>query len=212
MSVETVETHRSKRKEPRTRRTQKQRSAASRQMVLDAARKTLITHGYAGASTWEICRTGEFSKGQLLHHFRTKNDLFLAIIDDLAAASLSSYEAALQAAPVDHQIEVFLDWLWSTLEGDFFTLGLEILTAARTAPSLGKQVRLGADELRKMLDERIDTIVKSVGVSNEEYLRATLQTSVMLVRGIGLDLAVGGPRDIHRAKFNEWRETVLAIC
>lgn len=197
---------------PPARRTQADRTRATRERILKAAHDTLMARGYAGASTWAVCDTGGFSKGTLLHHFRQRTDLFRALIVHLGGHSLASLETAMQQAGPGQRIDVFLDWLWSTLEGDFFVVGLEVLTAARTEPELGKAIRQGADELARLLDAFIEIALEDVPADSADHVRSALQTSVHMVRGIGLDISVGGQLSAHRARFNAWSRTVRLLA
>lgn len=194
------------------RRSQQERREGTRRKVLDAAHTTLIERGYSGASTWAICETGGFSKGTLLHHFRQRSHVFQALIADLSRHSLSSLDEAMNRATPGSRIDTFLDWLWSTLDGDFFVIGLEILTGARTDPALRETVRLGGDALSDLLDKFIELAVQDVADNKQAALRSALRSSVHLVRGIGLDLAIGGDRAEHARRFETWRETVHAIA
>jgi AcrR family transcriptional regulator len=65
------------------RRTQAQRSAATRAALLDAARALFTEHGYAGAGREEIARRAGVTRGALYHHFGTKQELFRAVVEDL---------------------------------------------------------------------------------------------------------------------------------
>lgn len=53
----------------------------TRRALLDAAGRTLITHG-PGVSLDAVAREAEVSKGGLLHHFRTRDELLLAVAED----------------------------------------------------------------------------------------------------------------------------------
>src|SRR4051794_6012303 len=54
----------------------------TRRALLDAAARSVVTHG-AGVSLDVVAREAGVSKGGLLHHFRTKDDLMAALADDL---------------------------------------------------------------------------------------------------------------------------------
>lgn len=197
--------------EARPRRTQQQRREETRQRVLDAALKTLMIRGYAGTSTWAICETGGFSKGTLLYHFPHRQGIFEALMADLSTRSLDSLATSIASAPDIRKRQIFLDWLWSTLEGDFFALGLEILTAARTEPELRAVVREGSDALIQLIDDVIEDLIADTPDARKAIVRDALQVSVHLVRGIGLDLVVGGNRKQHEERFHSWSEVVVNL-
>jgi AcrR family transcriptional regulator len=67
------------------RRTQAERSAATRQALLDAGRALFAEHGFAGAGQEEIVERAGVTRGALSHHFGTKQGLFLAVVQDLHA-------------------------------------------------------------------------------------------------------------------------------
>jgi AcrR family transcriptional regulator len=67
------------------RRTQASRSAATRAALLDAGRRLFAEHGYAGASREEIVELAGVTRGALQHHFGRKQDLFVAVVEELEA-------------------------------------------------------------------------------------------------------------------------------
>jgi AcrR family transcriptional regulator len=67
----------------RQRRTQAERSATTRQALLDAGRALFAEHGFAGAGQEEIVERAGVTRGALSHHFGTKQGLFLAVVQDV---------------------------------------------------------------------------------------------------------------------------------
>ena len=57
-------------------------AAANRRAVLDAARQQFEEHGYHGASLDGIAEAADFSKGAVYSRFASKDDLFLAVLED----------------------------------------------------------------------------------------------------------------------------------
>jgi AcrR family transcriptional regulator len=55
---------------------------ANRRAVLDAARRQFELHGYHGASLDGIAEAADFSKGAVYSRFASKDDLFLAVLED----------------------------------------------------------------------------------------------------------------------------------
>jgi AcrR family transcriptional regulator len=58
-----------------------QRSEETRAKILEAAIKLFSTRGYNKASVDDICKEAGISKGAFYHHFKTKQALFLALLD-----------------------------------------------------------------------------------------------------------------------------------
>jgi AcrR family transcriptional regulator len=67
------------------RRTQASRSAATRAALLAAGRQLFAARGYAGAARDDIVTLAGVTRGALQHHFGRKQDLFLAVVEELEA-------------------------------------------------------------------------------------------------------------------------------
>jgi len=62
-----------------------QRSKATRDKLVAAARALFGARGYAAVGTEEIVRTAGVTRGALYHQFRDKEDLFAAVFEQLEA-------------------------------------------------------------------------------------------------------------------------------
>jgi AcrR family transcriptional regulator len=69
-----------------SRLTREQSKAQTRQRLLGAARTVFARRGYHGASVEEIAAEAGFSTGALYSNFHGKEDLFLALMDDVTDA------------------------------------------------------------------------------------------------------------------------------
>jgi AcrR family transcriptional regulator len=88
-----------------TRRTQADRTAATRTALIAAARTLFAAHGYADVGTERIARAAGVTRGALYHQFPAKADLFVAVLEavevDLTARLV---EVAAAAAPADDTV------------------------------------------------------------------------------------------------------------
>lgn len=89
----------------RRRRTQAERSEATREALIEAARLLFAEHGYAGVGTEEIVRAAGVTRGALYHHFGGKVDLFEAVYErverELAERIASGALSGGAAEPMD---------------------------------------------------------------------------------------------------------------
>ena len=119
------------------RRTQSQRSATTRQVVLEATIDCLIEAGYRGTTTTAIQARAGVSRGALTHQYPSKNDLLAAAIVHLAevrAAEMldSARRAQASSDPLEHGLRV----LWRTFNTDLFQAAIELWVASRTDDEL----------------------------------------------------------------------------
>ena len=78
------------------------RSAATQRAFLDAAREVFAELGFAEASVAEIVRRAGASVGSLYHQFGGKNELFLALYDELDADLSQRAVRAVAEARTEH--------------------------------------------------------------------------------------------------------------
>lgn len=71
---------------------------ATRERILEAATTVFAASGYSVATMDEIARVSGLSKGSLYFHFSSKEELFLALMDHLAARIWSAVAPALASA------------------------------------------------------------------------------------------------------------------
>lgn len=72
----------------------------SKTKLLDAALSVIRGHGYAATTVEDICREAGLTKGSFFHHFRSKEDLALAVAGHFAAMADGLFaEAPYRALP-----------------------------------------------------------------------------------------------------------------
>lgn len=86
-----------------------QRSEETRARILEAAVKQFSVNGYNKASVDSICEQAGISKGAFYHHFKTKQDVFLALLDGW----LQTFDNAIEASkdrPVPETFQLMTEY------------------------------------------------------------------------------------------------------
>jgi AcrR family transcriptional regulator len=84
------------------RRTQHERSAATRTAVVTAARQLFGSEGYAAVGTERIALAAGATRGALYHQFADKSELFAAVLDEVEAEiAVRMVTAVVGLDPVD---------------------------------------------------------------------------------------------------------------
>ncbi len=119
------------------RRTQAERSAGTRELLLAAAIEALHEHGYAATSTTLVAEKAGVSRGAMLHQFRTKADLMTFVVEAVFAAELEHYSEYLRDI-TDPQARflAYPEMAWEVLSRPSGVAVLEILQGSRSDPQL----------------------------------------------------------------------------
>lgn len=80
------------------RRTQAERSAATQQALVAAARRLWGERGYAEVSTPEIAEAAGVTRGAMYHQFPDKTALFISVLEAVETDVMARLAAAVGAA------------------------------------------------------------------------------------------------------------------
>ena len=134
---------------------QADRTARSKELILDATIKCLLAEGYAATTTTKVQAMAGVTRGRLLHHFPSKSDLLTAAVARLGERRLGRHledrtdelsrtlvRKRPPAAEVGPRSEWAVTTLWAGLMHSSFFTALELWGAARTDEALAKKVRV----------------------------------------------------------------------
>jgi len=197
----------------RVRRTQEQRSQATRRALMEAARQVIGECGYAGTTMEEIARRAGVSRGAQTHHYPSKQVLVLAVADHIFAnveREVSDIANRLQYS--GGNIEAFFNELWETAFSSLnFNIILELVTASRTDPILRDKLQRRWHDLMAAYDNIWRRALKRSDGFSEE-VRQALELTLSLMRGMAYERVV---RDNEPAYYTEqlghWAKVVRGI-
>jgi AcrR family transcriptional regulator len=167
------------------RRTQADRSAATRQALLDGTIACLVEDGYANTTTSRVAERAGVSRGAHLHHFQTRSALVAAAVDQLARRRGEELlAAAAELPPGPEGIAKGLDVMWSSYADPLFQGALDLWSHARTDPEL----RAHLVEVERQLDRRTLELARRLFpdlVDRPDFERL-VEMAVATVRGLAL--------------------------
>ena len=137
-----------------TTRTQAERSATTRQALLDATIRCLVEEGYANTTTARVAELAGVSRGAHLHHFQTRSALVAAAVEHLRVRRAEELMAAADALPSGpERVTQALDLLWRSYTSPLFQGALDLWSAGRTDAELrGHLVKIERDFDRQTME------------------------------------------------------------
>lgn len=121
---------------------QAQKSAMTRDRILNAAIDCFIQLGYANVTTAKVADFSGVSRGAMLHHFPSKNQLIQAAVEYLHNKLLADYSDRISKVPTDISVkarnQAGIEAYWEHLSSDLFTAYHELSVSGRTDPALQK--------------------------------------------------------------------------
>ena len=111
-----------------TRRTQADRTAATRTALVAAARQLFAEHGYADVGTERVAQAAGVTRGALYHQFADKADLFAAVLEAVEVDLTQRLIDVVAAMPQDDPLAVVAAgaeaWLDASVEPEVRRIAL----------------------------------------------------------------------------------------
>jgi AcrR family transcriptional regulator len=138
----------------------------TRRLLLDAAAKLITERGYRGASVNDVIARAGLSKGAFYWHFKSKDDLLFALLDERLDQPIRELVEALQSAPADEDMAPQANQLFiQLLEHDPETLVLEheYRSLALREPKLKRRYLKRQASLRDALARGLEARARQLG-------------------------------------------------
>jgi AcrR family transcriptional regulator len=188
-----------------TRRTQAERSADTTAKLLEATADALLELGYAGTTTTEVCRRAGVSRGAMLHHFPSKDELVAAAVAHIVDQRVDEFRATLatlpDGAPVVTQLETAIDVLWGIYKGPTVTALIELIVAARTDPQLRRHVNAVEEQLASQTSSAWADLFPDTDVLPDGFYEMAPAFLFALLDGLCVQLMTGTPKAAQQAEL-----------
>lgn len=176
------------------RRTQAERSAATRARLVEAATDALNRLGYSATSTVLVADSARVSRGAMLHQFPTKAVLMAAVVEASYAADLAAYQQATAgiADPVD-QLMAIIEAGWVQFRAPSGIAQTEIWMATRSDAELAAVVLPIHEAIFANSQATLAARFAAAGVVDPIASEAFLNFAIATLRGLSLEHALGTP-------------------
>jgi AcrR family transcriptional regulator len=194
-----------------TRRTQEERSTATRERLLEATIGCLIELGYGRTTTGEIVRRAGVSRGAQVHHYPTKAELVKSAVAHLAKKR--EQELREEFARIDangDRVSEAIDLLWSGYSGPLFVAVFELIAAARTDPELAEVFAT----LQLNVQEGIERFCRETfgpQALRRKTFRDALALTINLMHGLALTRMAGGEPAEQDRLVEAWKTLVRPL-
>lgn len=179
------------------RRSQEERRAETRRKLIDAAIQVLGEEGYANLTITKTARRAGLTNGALQHHFPTRDDLMLALMDAVyPVLDIPFRSIAAEGLGVRERVDRVIDRLWEIYSRPEYLAIWDIALGSRGDRRLWVRLRAYQREVSARMRDEFAELFADLGLSTEEVERI-FQLSVSHLRGLALQ-SVFGPDPLRR--------------
>lgn len=188
----------------RPRRTQAERTAATRARLIEAAYECLLETGYGATTVGAVQARAGVARGTLLHHFPTRADLMIGVVEDIATRRLTVLAA--DAPPPGLGWDAVVELVWRDLQSPAFLAALELWVAARTDTDL----RAALVPLQERLFAGVHRAVTAL-VGDDPRAPTLVQFTIDLLTGTTLAGMLGPGREHAAVLVERWKGALVTL-
>ncbi|MGH3715372.1 MAG: TetR/AcrR family transcriptional regulator [Micromonosporaceae bacterium] len=169
---------------PRLTRAESQ--ARTRQQLVATARELFLRDGYAVTSLEKVADEAGYSKGAVYSNFRNKDELCLAVLDEIHTEQASRMAAAVAGAEsLEARLAAFQRWAEQNIGNEAWTaLEVEFALSARRDPRVREALAVRDKAVRDGLAALITAQAEQFGLTLP--ISADDAATALLSLGIGL--------------------------
>ena len=176
------------------RRTQAERSATTRETLIQATLDLLIEHGWAGVTSVAVCARAGLSRGAFVHHFDGLPQLFSAALEHRYAALAEDA----QSRPVATTVTDLLSQTWDVMTTIQFKVVIEAWLAAANDEALRAEIGPVVERFAKLVDPG-----RRADVLGDDDARSFFLMARETMLGLSLGRATNGAPLPHETRVLE---------
>lgn len=135
--------------------------------ILDAAFNVFVKNGYKDTTMSHIVRESGLSKGAIYHHYSSKKDLFISLIDHWEVYSFPDfYSGGTSKEPAAKTLQRFADVVYATFKDKphIFLAEIEFWALANKDKEINARSKILYDKILKLFE-----LVLNKGIRNNEF-------------------------------------------
>lgn len=179
------------------RRTNPERSAGTRQQVMDSVISLLNSKGFAALTNALITADIGISNGALMHHFPTRQKLLIATVE-YAYANLAEYrrQQLERLGPGLPRFRALIDMSWHTARMPSGFAVNEVRIGARSDDALAAKFRPVFTRIAEEYGRFVSKLVREAGLTPDHELRGLWIATSMAMRSMAIDRKTYAGSDI----------------
>jgi AcrR family transcriptional regulator len=188
----------------RSPRTQEERSTETRRKLIDAAIGVSQESGYANLTITKVAEYAGLSNGAMQHHFSSRDDLVLGVLDALYPILDMPFEdIASRKLSVKDRVNTFVDLLWQIYSRPEYLVIWDIAFGTRGEPQLRAKLQAYQREITARVRKQLATAFADVDLTPEgaDHIFSMV---INCLRGLALQAVFGGER--RRSDIDQLKE------
>lgn len=184
------------------RRTQEERRTTTRRLLIEAAIECLSELGYLEATVEVVAKRAGVSRGAVQHHFGSRNELMIAVVEDLGSALANSNEIV-PGLTIEERVDAAIDQTWELLRSSHFVAVVQIWLATRNVPEVIQLINKSVSLFEREMDAVWQRSFSQTGIPSEKI--AVIRHIVLAaLRGLAL-------RALYRKGRASWIEEIAML-
>lgn len=175
-----------------TRRSQEARSTETRRKLLEAAIEVLRESSYANLTINKVTQRAGVTNGAMQHHFGSRDDLLLALMDAVYPVLQIPFEAiAAENLTVEQRVGRIVDLLWGIYSRPDYLAVWDITLGCRGDAALWPRVQVYQRDIAVRMSREFVKLFAELRLPPKEVERI-FSLTVSYIRGVALQTMFGG--------------------
>lgn len=181
------------------------RRAETRRRLIDSTIRSLCDVGYVDTTTTMVADRAQVSRGALQHHFRSRDDLFLAVIEQVGTELAAAFDGDRpDAVSVRDRVEAICRTYWQVYSSDAYIAQVQIWVGAHNDRTLQRNIALLTRRMRQAQDRLWKRSFSDLGVPSGR-LEALRSLTLSAVRGLAL-------RPAYQLRAGDWPAEIPVLA